>query len=110
VNGYFKTKMPIQELAIMFDGDNREWLVRETGLVFNLKKISSQVFIGATRRIFNAQNHEWPFPGRWSQMAIDLIPIMADGIRVYTFLPKSRYFGQWQPLMMFISRAEILNI
>src|SRR6186713_3507523 len=54
VNGYFKTKMPIQwKLAIMFDGDNREWLVRETGLVFTLNKFNSQVYIGRTKEGFS---------------------------------------------------------
>ena len=95
VNGYFKTKMPIQwKLAIMFDGDNREWLVRETGLVFTLKKINSQVYIGRTKEGFSMpkiMNGHSPWTME-RQMALDLIPIMADGIRLYTYLPKSRVF------------------
>jgi phosphate-selective porin OprO/OprP len=95
VNGYFNTKMPIQwKLAIMYDGNNKEWLVRETGLVFTLKKLNSQVFVGRTKEGFSMpkiMNGHSPWTME-RQMAVDLVPIMADGIRIYTFLPKSRVF------------------
>jgi phosphate-selective porin OprO/OprP len=95
VNGYFNTKMPIQwKIAVMFDGVNREWLVRETGLVFTLKKLNSQVFVGRTKEgvsIPKTMNGHSPWSNE-RQMALDLIPIMADGIRLYTYLPKSRIF------------------
>jgi phosphate-selective porin OprO/OprP len=78
VNGYFKTKMPIQwKIAIMFDGDNREWLVRETGLVFTLKKLNSQVFVGRTKEGFSmpkTMNGHSPWTME-RQMAVDWCPL-----------------------------------
>src|SRR4030095_16094358 len=94
-SGYFRN-LPIQwKLAVMYDGNDDEWLIRESGLVFTLKKFSSTLFIGRTKEGFSMpkiMNGHSPWTME-RQMAIDLIPIMADGIRWYVYLPKSRVFG-----------------
>ena len=96
LGGKFNTKLPLAwKTAIMWDGDNEEWLVRETGLVIGLPKLNSQVFIGRTKEGFSMpkiMNGHSPW-GIERQPAVDLIPIMADGIRWYVYLPKSRVFG-----------------
>lgn len=94
-SGQFKTKRIISwKAGFMYDGPNREWLVRETGLMINTPELWGNIFIGRTKEGFSMSKVMVGYAG-WMmerQMAIDVIPILADGIKWLGFLPKSRVF------------------
>lgn len=94
-SGVFKTKRPLSwKFAYMWDGNSDEWLLRETGLTIGLPELHSNVFIGRTKEGYSmvkVMNGHSP----WSYeriMAIDVIPILADGIKWFGYLPKSTFF------------------
>jgi phosphate-selective porin OprO/OprP len=94
-SGVFKTKRPLSwKFAYMWDGNVDQWLLRETGLTVGLPELHSNVFIGRTKEGYSmvkVMNGHSP----WSYeriMAIDAIPILADGIKWFGYLPKSTFF------------------
>src|SRR5688572_28925641 len=94
-SGRFKTKRSLAfKFAYMWDGDKDTWLVRESGFTIGVPELAGHIFIGRTKEGFSlvkVMNGHSP----WSYerlMAIDLIPIMADGIKWFGYLPKSRIF------------------
>lgn len=94
-SGVFKTKRTLAwKLAYMWDGNNKEWMLRETGLTIGVPELKGNIFIGRTKEGFSmvkVMNGHSP----WSyerQMALDVIPILADGIKWMGYLPKSRVF------------------
>lgn len=94
-SGQLKTKRTISwKAGFMYDGPNREWLVRETGVMINTPEFWGNFFIGRTKEGFSLSKVMVGYAG-WMmerQMAIDVIPILADGIKWLAFLPKSRIF------------------
>lgn len=92
-SGQFKTKRLLTwKAGFMYDAANNEWLVRETGLMIGLPELSGNVFIGRTKEGFSLNKVMNGYAG-WTmerQMAIDVIPILADGVKLLGFLPKSR--------------------
>lgn len=95
VSGEFKTKRFISWRAgFMYDGSSDSWLVRETGIMVGAPEINSMFFVGRTKEGFSMNKVMNGYAG-WAmerQMAIDVIPILADGIKWMGFLPKSRLF------------------
>lgn len=93
--GKIKTKRFITwKLGVMYDANEGTWLVRETGVMFGIPEISSYVFVGRTKEGFSMNKVMNGYAG-WTherQMAIDVIPILADGIKLLSFFPKSRIF------------------
>jgi len=93
MSGQFKTKRIISwKAGFMYDGPNREWLVRETGVMIDVPELSGKFFIGRTKEGFSL-NKVMVGYGGWTmerQMAIDVIPILADGIKWLGYLPKQR--------------------
>lgn len=94
-SGVFKTKRPLAfKFAYMWDGDANKWLVRESGLTIGTPELKGSFFIGRTKEGFSmikVMNGHSP----WSyerQMALDVIPIMADGIKYMGYFPKSKIF------------------
>jgi len=78
--------------GFMYDAASDSWLVRETGLMIGMPELSGYVFIGRTKEGFSLNKVMNGYAG-WSmerQMAIDVIPILADGIKLLGFLPKQR--------------------
>src|SRR5204863_8573276 len=94
-SGVFKTKRAISwKFAYMWDGDKNTWMVRETGINIGLPEIKGNVFIGRTKEGFSmikVMNGHSPW-GYERQMALDAIPILADGIKYMGYSPKSRIF------------------
>jgi phosphate-selective porin OprO/OprP len=94
-SGVLKTKRYLAfKFAYMWDGENEQWLVRESGITIGLPELFGHVFIGRTKEGFSMvkvmNGHSpWTFE---RQMAIDVIPILADGIKLFSYLPKSRIF------------------
>jgi len=92
---FLKTKRYIAyKFAYMYDGDAKVWLVRETGLTIGVPELKGHIFIGRTKEGFSMikvmNGHSGINNER--QMALDPIPILADGIKYFGYLPKSRIF------------------
>lgn len=94
-NGRFNTERPfIWKAAIMYDGLEEEWTIRETGLVVGIPELHSEVFIGRQKEGFSlnkTQNGHSTW-GNERAMAVDMIPLMTDGIRWYGYWPRTRLF------------------
>jgi phosphate-selective porin OprO/OprP len=91
--GNFNTKRQITwKVGIMYDGTLDAWQFRETGLLIGLPEIKGQVFIGRSKEGYslNKDQNGYSCWGNERQMSLDLISIMADGIRFYGYFPKPR--------------------
>ncbi len=95
VSGQLKTKREISWRAgFMYDGASDSWLVRETGIMVDVPEICSYFFVGRTKEGFSMNKVMNGYAG-WAmerQMAIDVIPILADGLKWLGYLPKQRLF------------------
>jgi phosphate-selective porin OprO/OprP len=94
-SGQIKSKREISWRAgIMYDGTTDTWLVRETGIMVGVPEINSYFFVGRTKEGFSMSKVMNGYAG-WAmerQMAIDVIPILADGLKWMGYLPKQRLF------------------
>ncbi len=93
MSGQFKTKRTINwKIGLMYDGPSRAWLMRESGVMVGVPEISSSFFVGRTKEGFSMNKVMNGYSG-WAlerQMAIDVIPILADGIKWLGYLPKQK--------------------
>jgi len=104
LSGNFKFKRTISwKAGIMYDGTTDRWLFRESGFTISTPEIWGQIFIGRTKEGFSMSKVMNGYAG-WMmerQMAIDIIPILGDGIKWMAYLPKQRIFwnvggfGNW---------------
>ena len=94
-SGVLKTKRYIAwKFAYMWDGDDEQWLVRESGITIGVPELAGHIFIGRTKEGYSmvkVMNGHSPWTAE-RQMALDVIPILADGIKYFGYLPKSRLF------------------
>jgi phosphate-selective porin OprO/OprP len=92
-SGQFKTKRNFSwKAGFMYDGTTGKWLVRETGLMIGVPELWGSFFIGRTKEGFSLNKVMNGYAG-WTmerQMAIDVIPILADGVKWLGYLPKQR--------------------
>ncbi|MFI5237096.1 MAG: OprO/OprP family phosphate-selective porin [Ignavibacteriales bacterium] len=80
--------------GIMFDASVNSWYVRETGLMIGAPELSGYFFVGRTKEGFSLNKVMNGYAG-WTmerQIAIDVIPILADGIKLMSYLPKQKLF------------------
>jgi len=95
VSGVFKTKRTLAwKTGFMYDGDKKVWYLRETGLTIGVPELFGHIFIGRTKEGYSmvkVMNGHFPWTAE-RQMALDVIPILADGIKYFGSLPKSRLF------------------
>jgi len=71
------------KFAYMYDGDKKVWMIRETGLTIGVPELKGNIFVGRTKEGFSlikVMNGHSPW-GYERQMALDAIPILADGIK-----------------------------
>lgn len=104
MSGHFKFKRDVTwKVGAMYDGDAEDWLIRETGVMFGVPELSGNLFIGRTKEGYSMNKIMNGYAG-WSmerQMGIDVIPILADGVKWMGFLPKHRilynvgFFVDW---------------
>jgi phosphate-selective porin OprO and OprP len=108
-SGVLKTKRSLSwKFAYMWDGDNKTWLVRESGLTIGVPELAGHIFIGRTKEGFSmpkVMNGHSPWTNE-RQMAVDLIPIIADGIKWFGFLPTSRIFWNLGAYNDFVSKGQ----
>jgi phosphate-selective porin OprO and OprP len=94
-SGLLKTKRMIAwKFAYSYDGDQNVWLFRESGITIGVPEINGFIFVGRTKEGFSmvkVMNGHSPWTAE-RQMALDAIPILADGIKYFGYLPKSRIF------------------
>ena len=94
-SGQFKTKATISwKIGVMYDGASRTWFVRETGFMFGVPQLRGNIFVGRTKEGFSLNKVMNGYSG-WTmerQMAIDVIPILADGVKWLGYLPKQKIF------------------
>ena len=94
-SGVLKTKRTLAwKTGFMYDGDKKIWLLRETGLTIGVPELFGHIFIGRTKEGYSmvkVMNGHSPWTAE-RQMALDVIPILADGIKYFGQLPKSRIF------------------
>jgi len=94
-SGVYKSKRTLAwKLGFMYDGDKKAWLLRETGFTIGVPELFGHIFIGRTKEGYSLikvmNGHSGVTAER--QMALDVIPILADGIKYFGQLPKSRVF------------------
>ena len=94
-SGVLKTKRTLAwKAGFMYDGDRKIWLLRETGLTIGVPELFGHIFLGRTKEGYSmvkVMNGHSPWTAE-RQMALDVIPILADGIKYFGYLPKSRVF------------------
>ncbi len=94
-SGVFRTKRTLAwKFAFMYDGSTGSWFVRESGLTIGVPELWGHFFIGRTKEGFSmikVMNGHSPW-GNERQMALDPIPILADGIKWFGFEPNTRIF------------------
>jgi len=93
MSGRVKSKRFITWRAgIMYDGPSSSWFVRETGIMVGVPELSGHIFVGRTKEGFSMNIVMVGYAG-WTmerQTGIDVIPILADGVKWLGYLPKQR--------------------
>ena len=80
------------KFAYMYDGNEKVWLMRETGVTVGFPELKGNIFIGRTKEGFSMIKVMNGHSGIANErlMAVDPIPILADGIKYFGYLPKQR--------------------
>ena len=82
-SGVYKSKRTLSwKLGFMYDGDKKIWLLRETGFTIGVPELFGHIFLGRTKEGYSmvkVMNGHSPWTAE-RQMALDVIPILADGI------------------------------
>jgi phosphate-selective porin OprO/OprP len=96
LGGRFKTKRPLSwSLGYMYDGADKEWRFRKTGLMIGVPELSGRFFIGRDKEGYSAVKVSsgitlW---GIERSQALDaFVPILADGIKYMGYYPRTRLF------------------
>jgi phosphate-selective porin OprO and OprP len=92
-SGQLKTKRTISwKLGLMYDGPSGSWFMRESGVMVGVPELWGNIFVGRTKEGFSMNKVMNGYSG-WTmerQMAIDVIPILADGVKWLGYLPNQR--------------------
>jgi phosphate-selective porin OprO/OprP len=108
-SGQFNTKRTFAwKFAFMYDGDKEQWLIRETGLTIGVPELGGHFFLGRTKEGYSmvkVMNGHSPWTAE-RQMALDVIPILADGIKYFGSLPKSTLFWNIGYYNDFVSKGQ----
>ncbi len=90
--GKFEKRSVTWSTGIMYDGAAERWVWRQTGVMVDLPKGSSQVFIGRSKEGFSL-NKVMVGTQAWGHerapVSDAMIPILADGVKWLGYLPKS---------------------
>jgi len=94
-SGVFKGKRDLAwKGGFMYDGDKKIWLLRETGITLGVPELFGHIFVGRTKEGYSmvkVMNGHSPWTAE-RQMALDVIPILADGVKYFGHHPKTRIF------------------
>jgi len=91
--GRFKTTRPFSwTLGYMYDGANKEWRFRKTGLQLGVPELSSSFFVGRDKEGYSLIKIMVGYDG-WTverSTALDaFVPILADGIKIFGYSPRA---------------------
>jgi phosphate-selective porin OprO and OprP len=94
-SGQFPTKRTITwKTGFMYDGLSNQWFVRETGLMINVPELWGNIFMGRTKEGASLNKVMNGYAG-WTmerQMALEAVPLLADGVKWLGWLPKQHVF------------------
>ncbi|HEY6504545.1 MAG TPA: porin [Chitinophagaceae bacterium] len=96
------------KFAYMYDGNEKVWMMRESGITIGVPEMKGHIFVGRTKEGFSmikVMNGHSPW-GYERQMALDVIPILADGIKWFGMLPKSKIFWNLGYFNDFMSKGQ----
>lgn len=95
MSGKVKTKQFITwKVGIMYDGPSRSWFLRETGVMIGVPQLFGYFFAGRTKEGVSLNKVMNGYSG-WTmerQTALDIFPILADGVKWMGFLPQQGLF------------------
>jgi phosphate-selective porin OprO/OprP len=91
IKGGFKFKRPITfSSGILYDFPTHKFLVRETGVMFDVPELSGSIFVGRTKEGFSLNKVMVGYAG-WTMERTEIndatIPILADGIKWLGYAP-----------------------
>ncbi len=95
LSGKIKTKRFLTwKTGIMYDGNKGSWFIRETGLTIGVPEIAGYLFVGRTKvgTSLNKVMNGYAGWGIERMMALDMVQLLADGIKWMGYLPKQRIF------------------
>ncbi len=108
-SGVIKAKRTIAwKFAYMYDGNEKYWLMRESGITIGVPELAGHIFVGRTKEGYSLVKVMNGHSG-WTaerQMALDVIPILADGIKWFGYLPKQKIFWNLGYYNDFISKGQ----
>ena len=92
LNGRIKTGRAITWCAgFMYDGSNKEWLVRQTGVMVAVPELKGHVFVGRSKEGISLNMVMVGYAG-WtmerSTTVVATVPLLADGIKWMGYFPK----------------------
>lgn len=109
LSGKFKFKREFTwKVGMMYDLATDEWLIRETGIIIGVPELRGRFFIGRTKEGFSLNKVMNGYSG-WMmerQMALDIIPILADGVRWMGYLPKQHLFWDAGAYVNWLSKDQ----
>ena len=94
LNGRIKAKRAITWCAgFMYDSSNKEWLVRQTGVMIAVPELKGHVFVGRSKEGISLNMVMVGYAG-WmmerSTTVVATVPLLADGIKWMAHFPKRR--------------------
>ena len=94
--GRFKTERPFSwTIGYMYDGNDKEWKFRQTGVQIGIPELSGRVFIGRTKLGYSqtkVMTGYYLWGVERSQTLDAFVPILGDGIKWMTYAPRQRIF------------------
>ena len=94
--GRFKTERPFSwTIGYMYDGNDKEWKFRQTGVQIGIPELSGRVFIGRTKLGYSqtkVMTGYYLWGVERSQTLDAFVPILGDGIKWMSYAPRQRVF------------------
>ena len=111
-SGRLKTNRMIGwKFAYMWDGANQQWLIRESGVTVGVPELAGYFFAGRTKEGYSmvkVMNGHSPWTEE-RQMALDPIPILADGIKYFGYLPSAGVFWNLGAYNDLVSKGQAFS-
>ncbi|HEY4323931.1 MAG TPA: porin [Mucilaginibacter sp.] len=109
LSGKLKTEREITwKLGMMYDGPSKSWLVRESGVMVGVPEISGRLWLGRSKEGYSLVKvmNGYSIWGLERPMSIDIIPIMADGLKYLGYFPKQRLVVNLSALTDVVSKGQ----
>lgn len=94
LNGRIHTKRSITwSVGLMYDGGNKTWLVRQTGVMIGIPELKGNLWIGRAKEGISLNMIMVGYAG-WtmerSTMVVATVPLLADGLKWLGYIPEKR--------------------